>query len=447
MPIWVKIGSARASETGWPVRNTLSRRSASSSLVGGVEVEGQAVVGAAAPRAGARSRDGGRGAEVLLVAPRAARRRTCASSRSAASSPTATVSRSPRSSLQRRVTLATSSSTGRALGRRRLRARADRDEQLHAGQVQLDDAVVAADDLARPVLADHLGDPAAGLRAEPVGREVDEHADEVAVEVDAGEHADGAVLGAVDDELGQPQQVGGRRLEQLVARQRAQRGQQPAAGVAVGPHARAQQDLGDAPAHDRHAADGAVLGVGDQAEEHVDRLRAGAGGRGDDGDAVVVRRAAHRRHQRRLEDDQRGAAAEGRQQLERRDARARRAARPDAVVVAARRARAGQLVGRVGGVAEDHVVAVGQPAQQLAGLVAGLAVELAGVGGELVGELADQLVHVRGVGDARAARRRGPARGRGRARRRSSAGTRSISMCIHDSTIAPSGTSALSSMS
>ena len=70
-----------------------------------------------------------------------------------------------------------------------------------------------------------------------------------------------AALGAVDDELGQPQQVAGRRLEQLVARQRAQRGEQLPSGVAVGAHAGAQHDLGDAPAHDRHPADRAVLGA------------------------------------------------------------------------------------------------------------------------------------------------------------------------------------------
>ena len=63
---------------------------------------------------------------------------------------------------------------------------------------------------------------------------------------------DRAVLGAVDDQLGQPQQIAGRRLEQLVAGQGAQRGQQLPAGVAVGAHAGAQQDLGDAPAHHRH---------------------------------------------------------------------------------------------------------------------------------------------------------------------------------------------------
>ena len=49
--------------------------------------------------------------------------------------------------------------------------------------------------------------------------------------------------------------------------------------------------------------------------------------------------------------------------------------------------------------AEDHEVAVGQPAQQFAGLLAGLPVELAGVLDEPVGEVADQLVHPRGVLD------------------------------------------------
>ncbi len=108
----------------------------------------------------------------------------------------------------------------------------------------------------------------------PVGREVHQHADEVAVEVDAREHADRPALGAVDDELGQPQQVAGRRLEQLVAGQGAQRGQQLPAGVAVGAHTGAQQDLGDAPAHDRHPGHRAVLGVRDQAEEDVHHLLA-----------------------------------------------------------------------------------------------------------------------------------------------------------------------------
>ena len=49
--------------------------------------------------------------------------------------------------------------------------------------------------------------------------------------------------------------------------------------------------------------------------------------------------------------------------------------------------------------AENHVVAVGEPAQQLAGLFAGLAVELAGVLGELVGEHAHAAIHRRGVLD------------------------------------------------
>ena len=43
--------------------------------------------------------------------------------------------------------------------------------------------------------------------------------------------------------------------------------------------------------------------------------------------------------------------------------------------------------------AEDHVVAVGEPAQQLTGLLAGLAVELAWVGDEFVGQPADARVH------------------------------------------------------
>ena len=111
------------------------------------------------------------------------------------------------------------------------------------------------------------------LRAEPVGREVHQHADEVAVEVDAGEHAHAAVVGAIDDELRKTQQVGRRRLEQFVTGQGPHRREQPPAGVAVGAHAGAQQDLGDAPAHHRYARHRAVLRVGDQAEEHVHHLR------------------------------------------------------------------------------------------------------------------------------------------------------------------------------
>ena len=49
--------------------------------------------------------------------------------------------------------------------------------------------------------------------------------------------------------------------------------------------------------------------------------------------------------------------------------------------------------------AEDEVVAVGQPAQQLARLLAHLPVELAGVGRELVGKRPDQPVHLRRVVD------------------------------------------------
>ena len=187
---------------------------------------------------------------------------------------------------------------GRTVGRGRLRAGTQGDQELHAREVQFDDAVVAADDLARPVLVDDSHHPTARLGTESVGREVDEHADEVAVEVDAGEHADGAVLGAIDDELRETMQVGSGRLEQLVAGKRADRGEQAAAGVAVGAHPRAQQDLGDPTPHDRNAPHGAVLDVGDQAEEDVHRLRITAGRRRDHGDAVVTHRAAHRRHER-----------------------------------------------------------------------------------------------------------------------------------------------------
>ena len=212
-----------------------------------------------------------------------------------------------------------------AIGAGRLGARADGDEELHPREVELDQAVVAADDLAGPVLGDDGLDALARLRPEPVGRDVDQHGDEVTVEVDAGEDADRPALEAVRHELGETQQVARRRFEQLVARQRPQRCEQLAAGVAVRAHSGAQHDLGDAPAHDGYAADGAVLGIGDQTEEDVHHLRRA---RREHGDAVVARRAAHGRHDRGLEDHQRGAAAEGRQQLERRDAAPRRAARP-----------------------------------------------------------------------------------------------------------------------
>ena len=276
MPIWVKIGSARASDTDCPVRKTFSRRSAPSSSCGTYRSK-PSPSSMGRPSSRARSRAAVSAAKSSLYASGRAVA-YLRSTRSAASSPIRRVSRSARSSVHRRVTLATSASTGRPVGRGRLGAGTHRDQVLHAGQVQLDDAVVAADDLARPVLVDDGGDPAPRLGPEPVGREVHQHADEVPVEVDAAEHADGAVLGAVDDELGQPQQVGGGRLEQFVAGQRADRGEQAASGVAVGAHARAQQDLGDAPPHDRDPPDRAVLGVGDQAEEDVHHLRATAGG-------------------------------------------------------------------------------------------------------------------------------------------------------------------------
>ncbi len=163
---------------------------------------------------------------------------------------------------------------------------------------------------------DDRGDLASCLGPEPVGREVNEDGDEVAIEVDAGEDADGAVVGAVDDELGQRQQVGGRGLQQLVARQGAQRREQPPAGVTFRPDSGAVQDLADAPAHDRDTDDRVVLGVGDQAEEHVDALRDRVARRGDHGDAVVVCRAAHRRHERRFEDHQRRAGAVRGQQFQ-----------------------------------------------------------------------------------------------------------------------------------
>ena len=144
-------------------------------------------------------------------------------------------------------------------------------------------------------------------------------------------------------------------------------------------------------------ADPGVAGVGEQAEEDVDRPRLAALGGVHDGDAVVAGRAQHRRDERRLEHHDRRAAAEGREQLERRDPRARAARRGPGRSV--RRAGAGQLVGPVGGVAEDQEVAVGQPAQQLTGLLAGVAVELARVAPELVGQPADQPVQFRTVLD------------------------------------------------
>ncbi len=205
------------------------------------------------------------------------------------------------------------------LGLRRDGARTQRDQELHAGEPEFDDAVVTVDELAGPVRDDHIADAAARLGPEPVGREVDQHADEVAVEVRSGEDADLSLLGARHHQLGQPQQVGGGRLEQLVARQGAQRGQQLPAGVAVAAHARSQQDLGDPLAHHRHSPDRAFLAGGDQAEEDVDGLpgRPVRPGRRHDGHTVVVRGAAHSRHERRLEDDERRAAAERRQQFER----------------------------------------------------------------------------------------------------------------------------------
>ena len=90
-------------------------------------------------------------------------------------------------------------------GRRRLRTGTHRDQQLHPRETHLDDAVVAADDLPGPVLRDHRTHRAARLRPESVGGEVHEHGDEVAVQMDPREDADVAVLGAIGDQLREPE--------------------------------------------------------------------------------------------------------------------------------------------------------------------------------------------------------------------------------------------------
>jgi hypothetical protein len=63
---------------------------------------------------------------------------------------------------------------------------------------------------------DHLSNPAAGLRAETICREVHEHADEIAVEMHPGEDAHRALLSTRHDQLREPQQICGRCLEQFV---------------------------------------------------------------------------------------------------------------------------------------------------------------------------------------------------------------------------------------
>ncbi len=145
-----------------------------------------------------------------------------------------------------------------ALGLWRCLAWAHRDQQLHPYQAEVDDAVVAVDDLARPVPADHCFNAATRIRTEALRREVHEDGDEVAVEVSPRKDTDRPVISPRDYELGQLEQVSGGRLEQLVPGQRAQRGEQPPSGVTVGTHSGARQDFGEALSNHRHARDGAI---------------------------------------------------------------------------------------------------------------------------------------------------------------------------------------------
>ena len=291
MFIWLKMGRARARLNGSPVRNTLSRRSASSSDGG---------VYASNDRPSSSSRASNR--ERSCTAVPAAKSSLYASgnappyrrnSRCPTSSPDASTTRSARSSLHRRVTRATSDSTSRRSGegagvlggnaiRNCIRAKP-------SSTIRSSRATTSPGQWARTT--------------SPTRRRVS------GPKRSAGKYTSTLTKSRLRCTRAKTPTApcSARTTTSCASRSRSAVGasssssrgnvrnaaKQLASGVAAGSHSRAQQDLRDALAHNGNSGHHAVFQRGDQAEEDVDGLAFPAGRRRNDSHAVIARRTTH----------------------------------------------------------------------------------------------------------------------------------------------------------
>ena len=272
--------------------------------------------------------------------------------------------------------------------------------EVHARGGRLVDPGGELDVLAAELLAQDVGEPLAHGGAVAVARQVDEHRDVAPVGVAAHERPELAALAREHHVLHDRGELGGRGVEELVARVVLERVHQGLAGVAARVEAGAVHHLVDLLAQHRDPGDRlGVGGAGEQAEEATLADDLAVGAERLHADVVEVRRAVHggarvglgEHEQRllaglRLGDRRQLGEGAGQVLVVAQDAEPRAGDGAQAALVG------GVLVGLelVLAVAEEGEVVVGQPGEEVAPL-AHLGVRQRR---RVVGELADHGQHL-----------------------------------------------------